>query len=267
MELVQLHPDYLDFPPAEQALDDPPGLLAIGGDLSPERLLAAYSLGIFPWFDDDSPILWWSPDPRMTVKPSEVHVSKSMRKLIRKGHFHIRLDEQFEQVIQHCAVRPLKYSPDAFSPDTSPLTQHATPPDGELTEETLEDTWITTDMQQAYTELHRLGYAHSVEVYDRADNLVGGLYGISLGQMFFGESMFSLAANTSKMAFISLARLLSHWDFNCIDCQMPTDHLASLGARPQSRSDFLNALAGNDQTRTIQGSWSQFAPLCQERAR
>ncbi|GGG49444.1 leucyl/phenylalanyl-tRNA--protein transferase [Pseudohongiella nitratireducens] len=257
MELVQLHPDHLDFPPAEQALDDPPGLLAIGGDLSPARLLKAYSLGIFPWFNDDSPILWWSPDPRMTLTPCDVHVSKSMRKLLRQGHFQIRLDEQFEQVIEHCAIRPVKRP--AFS---TPLSLDANPVIGQ-DDEAFEGTWITEEMQQAYTELHRHGYAHSVEVYDDDNNLVGGLYGISLGRMFFGESMFSLVPNASKVAFISLATLLENWRFTCIDCQMPTDHLASLGARPQSRHHFLKALAKNDQSQTIKGSWAGYRAQCE----
>lgn len=256
MPLVQLHPDYLDFPPAEQALDDPPGLLAIGGDLSPERLLTAYSKGIFPWFDDDSPILWWSPDPRMTLKPADVHISRSMRKLIRQGDYQVRLDEQFEKVIRHCASRPV--SPIASVPMHS--AQRETDQTGSDVE--FEDTWITEDMQDAYTELHYQGFAHSVEIYDSNDTLIGGLYGISLGRMFFGESMFSLAPNASKLAFISLATLLQRWDFSCIDCQMPTDHLASLGATSMPRRTFLGALADNDQSQTIRGSWSGYASLC-----
>lgn len=261
MPLVQLHPDYLDFPPAEQALDDPPGLLAIGGDLSPERLLAAYSQGIFPWFDDDSPILWWSPDPRMTLKPADVHVSRSMRKLIRQGGYQVRLDEQFEKVIRHCAIRPVGTDAAAsFQPIQTESGQPGIASPTPAVE--FEDTWITEDMQDAYTELHYRGFAHSVEVYDASDALIGGLYGISLGRMFFGESMFSLAPNASKLAFISLATLLQRLDFNCIDCQMPTDHLASLGATPMPRHTFLDALAENDESKTIRGSWSGYASLC-----
>lgn len=241
MPLVQLHPDYIDFPPAEQALDDPPGLLAIGGDLSPQRLLHAYAHGIFPWFDDDSPILWWSPDPRMTLTPSDVHISRSMRKIIRQNQYQIRLDEQFEQVIEHCALRQNPH-----------LTDN----------QAFEDTWITADMQAAYIELHQQGFAHSVEVYNPDNHLIGGLYGISLGRMFFGESMFSLAPNASKLAFISLATLLQQWDFTCIDCQMPTDHLASLGATPLARADFLPMLAKNSEAETVRGSWSAHAALC-----
>lgn len=260
MPLVQLHPDYLDFPPAEQALDDPPGLLAIGGDLAPERLLTAYSQGIFPWFDDDSPILWWSPDPRMTLKPSEVHVSRSMRKLIRQGGYQVRLDEQFASVIAHCARRPVTSD---ITDSVNRAQAATTPGEAEQPESTgFEDTWITEEMQAAYTALHHQGFAHSVEIYDPDDALIGGLYGISLGRMFFGESMFSLAPNASKLAFISLATLLQHWDFHCIDCQMPTDHLASLGATPSPRRDFLKALAHNDESQTIRGSWSGYASLC-----
>jgi leucyl/phenylalanyl-tRNA--protein transferase len=253
MPLVQLHPDYLDFPPAEQALDDPPGLLAIGGDLSPERLLEAYSQGIFPWFDDESPILWWSPDPRMTLKPSEVHVSRSMRKLMRQQQYRVRLDHQFEQVIEHCALRPVRHNRDSGSVEEAF--------EGAF-EDTFEDTWITADIQQAYITLHEQGYAHSVEIYDLADRLIGGLYGISLGRMFFGESMFSLAPNASKLAFISLANLLQHWNFTCIDCQLPTEHLASLGATPQSRTDFLQSLTANNMAETRQGSWAAYAEFC-----
>lgn len=260
MPLVQLHPDYLDFPPAEQALDEPPGLLAIGGDLSPERLLAAYSQGIFPWFDDDSPILWWSPDPRMTLTPSEVHVSRSMRKLIRQSGYQIRLDEQFENVIAHCATRPVRTASAASFPTQTTTGQTGTDHPG--SEMAFEDTWITEDMQDAYIALHHQGFAHSVEIYDTSDALIGGLYGISLGRMFFGESMFSLVPNASKLAFVSLATLLKHWDFSCIDCQMPTDHLASLGATPMPRRNFLNALADNDESQTIRGSWSGYASLC-----
>lgn len=216
----------MEFPPASLACDDPPGLLAVGGDLSPERLLAAYSHGIFPWFGDDSPILWWSPDPRMVLAPSKVHESRSMRRFIRQqcgenGDLSLSIDEDFASVISQCAS----------------LRQHR------------EGTWITEEMQQAYQALHRLGYAHSVEVWQQQNEgqrkLVGGLYGVALGRMFFGESMFSLLPNVSKLAFIALARQLQRWDFTLIDCQLPTEHLASLGARPMSREEFLRQLAHN----------------------
>lgn len=221
-----LKPDSLAFPPASLACDDPPGLLAVGGDLSPDRLLTAYSLGIFPWFDDTSPILWWSPDPRMVLEPAKVHVSRSMRRFIQRncgpeGSLRISMDENFAGVIRYCAS----------------LRQHR------------EGTWITEDMQNAYQELHRLGFAHSLEVWQQDESgrerLVGGLYGIALGRMFFGESMFSLLPNVSKLAFIALANQLRNWEFTLIDCQLPTDHLASLGAGPVSRDSFLRLLAEN----------------------
>lgn len=214
------------FPPASLACDDPPGLLAVGGDLRPERLLAAYNHGIFPWFNDDSPILWWSPDPRMVLQPECVHVSRSMRRFIQRrctvaGDLQLTMDEDFAAVIRHCAK----------------LRQHR------------EGTWITEEMQQAYQALHALGYAHSLEVWQRGPlgqrQLVGGLYGVALGRMFFGESMFSLIPDVSKLAFIALARQLEQWDFQLIDCQLPTPHLASLGAGPMPRSEFLRALAHN----------------------
>ena len=221
--IVWLSADSLDFPPVDQAFDDPPGLLAAGGDLRPERLLAAYSLGIFPWYDDDSPILWWSPDPRMVLRPADVHVARSLAKLIRQNRHAITMDTAFADVIRHCA---------GLRADR-------------------EGTWITDEMQAAYVALHELGHAHSVEVWQN-DRLLGGLYGIAMGKLFFGESMFSLAPNASKLAFVALARQLQDWGFAMIDCQMPTDHLHSLGARAMSRADFQAVLrqwsAGENQT-------------------
>lgn len=214
-----LQQDSVEFPPAALAAAEPPGLLAVGGDLAPERLLAAYGAGIFPWFPDDSPILWWSPDPRMVLQPGAVHVSKSMRKLIRQQRFSntpltVSMDTQFAAVIQHCAAQ----------------RRHR------------EGTWITDDMQAAYVRLHELGYAHSIEV-SRNGQLAGGLYGVSLGRMFFGESMFSLEPDASKFAFIALCRQLYQWHYRLVDCQLPTDHLASLGARTMPRVQFLSELA------------------------
>lgn len=225
-QLFRLRADSLTFPPADQALDDPPGLLAVGGDLRPERLLAAYRQGIFPWFDDNSPILWWSPDPRMTLAPAQVHISRSLRKVLRRQTYSITMDRAFDEVIHYCAD----------------LRQ-----DGQ-------GTWITDDMQQAYRALHQLGYAHSVEVW-LEHRLVGGLYGIALGRMFFGESMFSLADNASKIAFVALCRQLEQWDFDLIDCQLPTGHLSSLGARPMSRSEFLLQLRQNTRHPDPTGHW------------
>lgn len=211
--IVWLSPDSLDFPPVDQAFEDPPGLLAAGGDLRPERLLAAYSRGIFPWYDDDSPILWWSPDPRMVLPPAQVHVSRSLAKLIRQDRYRITMDTAFGDVIGQCANLRAER----------------------------EGTWITEEMQAAYLQLHRLGHAHSVEVW-QDERLQGGLYGIAMGKLFFGESMFSLAPNTSKLAFVALARQLQHWGFAMIDCQMPTEHLNSLGASTMSRADFQAVL-------------------------
>jgi leucyl/phenylalanyl-tRNA---protein transferase len=231
-QLFRLRADSLTFPPADQALDDPPGLLAVGGDLRPERLLAAYRQGIFPWFDDNSPILWWSPDPRMTLAPAQVHISRSLRKVLHRQAHCITMDRAFDEVIHYCAD----------------LRQ-----DGQ-------GTWITDDMQQAYLALHQLGYAHSLEVWQE-HRLVGGLYGIALGRMFFGESMFSLADNASKIAFVALCRQLEQWDFEMIDCQLPTGHLSSLGARPMSRSEFLLQLRQNTQNPDPTGHWNFTAIL------
>ena len=211
--ITWLAPDSLEFPPVSEAFTDPPGLLAAGGDLKPERLLAAYARGIFPWYDDSSPILWWSPDPRMVLEPSQVHVSRSLAKVIRQQRFRISMDTAFADVIRHCAALRAER----------------------------EGTWITDEMQAAYTTLHGLGHAHSVEVWQDTQ-LVGGLYGIAMGKLFFGESMFSLVPNSSKLAFVALARQLEKWNFALIDCQMPTDHLQRLGAEPMSRADFQQVL-------------------------
>jgi leucyl/phenylalanyl-tRNA---protein transferase len=213
-QVVWLKPDTFDFPPVEDALEDPPGLLAAGGDLDPERLLAAYAAGIFPWYDNCSPILWWSPDPRMVMQPHQVHVSRSLRKRLRHCNYRISMDEAFAQVISSCAGL----------------------------REQREGTWIVADMQAAYTRLHELGHAHSVEVWDK-EQLVGGLYGVSLGSLFFGESMFSLVPGASKIAFVALARQLQHWSFQWIDCQMPTKHLQSMGAYAMSRDGFQEILS------------------------
>ncbi len=210
-ELRWLEPHSLNFPPANEALADPNGLLAVGGDLHPDRLLAAYRQGIFPWYEEGQPLLWWSPDPRTVLHPSSVHLSRSMRKFLRKSNFVITFDRAFTDVIQACAA-PREYT---------------------------DDTWITPAMQRAYTELHYRGHAHSVEVWE-GDQLVGGLYGIALGRAFFGESMFSRRSNASKTAFLALASHLQKLGCELIDCQMPTDHLDSLGAQQISRADFIS---------------------------
>lgn len=211
--LTWLSRENLTFPPLERALREPNGLLAAGGDLSPERLVQAYRHGCFPWFQDGQPILWWSPDPRTVLPPQEVHVSRSLAKLIRQQRFRVTFDQDFAAVIAACAG-PRSYT------------------DG---------TWITTPMQAAYLELHRRGVAHSVEVW-LGDELVGGLYGLAMGKLFFGESMFSRTDNASKVGFVTLTRHLNDWGFVLIDCQMPTQHLHSFGARSITREKFSRYL-------------------------
>ncbi len=212
--LTWLQRDDLSFPPLEKAMREPNGLLAAGGDLSPERLLAAYRHGCFPWYQEGQPLLWWSPDPRTVLFPEELHVSRSLRKTLRQETFTVSFDRAFQAVIEGCAG-PRRYA------------------DG---------TWITTPMQNAYLALHRLGVAHSVEVWQDG-RLVGGLYGLAMGQLFFGESMFSRATDASKVGFVTLVERLRDWGFKLIDCQMPTQHLASFGARAIPREAFAEALS------------------------
>ncbi len=212
--LTWLQRDDLSFPPLEKAMHEPNGLLAAGGDLSPERLLAAYRHGCFPWYQDGQPLLWWSPDPRTVLYPEELHVSRSLRKKLRQGTFSITFDRAFRDVIEGCAG-PRSYS------------------DG---------TWITSPMQDAYVKLHQLGVAHSVEVWQDG-RLVGGLYGLAMDRLFFGESMFSRTTDASKAGFVTLVERLRDWGFKMIDCQMPTQHLASFGARTISRQRFAETLA------------------------
>lgn len=211
--LTWLQRDSLNFPPLNRALREPNGLLAAGGDLSPARLIQAYRHGCFPWFQDGQPILWWSPDPRTVLFPEELHVSRSLEKCLRQQRYKVTFDQQFSRVIQACAA-PRTYA------------------DG---------TWITTPMQAAYLQLHEQGIAHSVEVW-QDEELVGGLYGLAMGQLFFGESMFSRADNASKVGFVTLVRQLQDWGFRLIDCQMPTQHLHSFGARAISRDAFAEHL-------------------------
>lgn len=251
--MLSLLRDHTPFPPVDEALREPNGLLAIGGDLSPERLLDAYRHGIFPWFNADDPILWWSPDPRMVLFPREFKVSRSLRKTLARRDFEVSMDTAFERVMRACAA----------------------PRAGQA------GTWIHEEMIAAYTALHRMGYAHSVEVWmpgspaplqievetgrQRANHedstistarneqashqgiddeldLVGGLYGISIGRMFYGESMFSRRTDGSKIALAHLAAQLTRWNFGMIDCQMNTPHLASLGAREIPRAEFIRRL-------------------------
>ncbi|NHF58705.1 leucyl/phenylalanyl-tRNA--protein transferase [Flavobacteriaceae bacterium TP-CH-4] len=204
--------ERLEFPPVEHANAE--GLLAVGGDLSPERLILAYQNGIFPWFNEDSLILWWSPDPRMVLFPSKIKISKSMRKVMRSGQFRLTKNTCFEQVLSHCAT---------------------------VKRAGQQGTWITNDMKKAYIALHEKGLACSFEVWE-GDRLVGGLYGIDLGHVFCGESMFSLVDNASKFAFIKLAQELEQREYELIDCQLYTEHLASLGAEEMPRTTFLSYL-------------------------
>ena len=208
-----LHPDE-PFPSVTAALADPNGLLAAGGELSSARLIDAYRHGIFPWFNPGQPILWWSPEPRMVLFPSELKVSRSLVKVLRNRDYQVRADTGFRAVMEACAEpRPEQNG-----------------------------TWISDEMIAAYCALHEQGFAHSVETWIDGE-LAGGLYGVALGRMFYGESMFTRAADASKIALVHLARQLARWQFGMIDCQMYTPHLASLGARAISRADFMHELA------------------------
>ncbi|MBW2714989.1 MAG: leucyl/phenylalanyl-tRNA--protein transferase [Deltaproteobacteria bacterium] len=215
----------LRFPAPDQA--DPSGLLAVGGDLGTKRLLLAYSMGIFPWYEDGLPILWHSPDPRMALLPEELRVSRSLRKVLRDQPFEIRLDGAFEAVVRACA---------------------RVPRDGQ------DGTWITEEMIGAYRQLFELGFAHSAEAWSDGE-LVGGLYGVSLGGCFFGESMFATSADASKVAFATLVAQLARWDFDLIDCQVHTDHLSRFGATEWPRSRFLSALEKSLAKTTRRGCW------------
>jgi leucyl/phenylalanyl-tRNA--protein transferase len=198
-----------DFPSIESALTEPDGLLAAGGCLSPQRIIKAYQLGIFPWFSPGEAILWWSPNPRLVLFPEKLIVSRSLKKTIRKQQFKLTYDQAFPQVMQYCAAPREKES----------------------------GTWITEDMYFAYTELHKQGVAHSFEAWFDGE-LVGGLYGIAIGQVFFGESMFHRKTDASKVAFCCLIQQLTLWGYNLIDCQVHSDHLSSLGAEEINRQDF-----------------------------
>jgi len=219
-----------DFPGAIRAGRD--GLLAFGGDLSPRRLLRAYGRGIFPWYEEGQPILWWSPSPRFVLFPSEFHRSATLRKVLHRGDFRFTFDRAFAAVIQACAL------PRPGQPGT----------------------WITADMRSAYIELHRLGYAHSLEAWSR-DELAGGLYGISLGRCFFAESMFRFENNASKAALAVLAAELHKMDFAFIDCQVPSPHLAAWGARSIPRRRYLELLRAGLKHRTRRGNWGKMMLL------
>jgi leucyl/phenylalanyl-tRNA--protein transferase len=216
----------ISFPPVNSST--PEGIIAIGGNLSPGMLLSAYRQGIFPWFSEGDPILWWSPDPRCVLFPTEVHVSRSMAKLLRKQRFSFSLDTRFTEVIAACSNAPRR--------DQA-------------------GTWITEDMRQAYITLHTLGFAHSIEVWEGM-NLAGGLYGVSLGSCFFGESMFSRVSNASKAALIQLSRFLEAREFDLFDCQVYSSHLERMGARQIPREEFLDRLKKSLTRDTLRGNWS-----------
>lgn len=226
------HNDNQPFPHPDRALTEPDGLLAAGGNLTPRRLLRAYRMGIFPWYSADQPILWWSPDPRLVLLPECLKVSRSLRKTLRKGLFAITADTAFEQVVAACAG----------------------PRQGEP------GTWITSEMFRAYCRLHRLGHAHSIETWQQGE-LVGGLYGVSLGRVFYGESMFSWISDASKIALVALAAQLQRWEFAVIDCQVTTAHLLSMGAVDIPRSSFLQLLECYCPQPGQPGSWRLDADL------
>ncbi|MGA1598585.1 MAG: leucyl/phenylalanyl-tRNA--protein transferase [bacterium] len=225
MPVYRLMRDLPVFPSPQEA--EPDGLLAIGGDLNAERLIEAYANGIFPWYEEGQPLLWWSPDPRLLLYPEDIKVSRSLRKVLRKHVFQVTIDQAFPEVIAACAKLRLQNG---------------------------QGTWITQAMREAYTRLNEQGLAHSLECWHQG-NLVGGLYGVSLGRAFFGESMFSRESNASKVALVALAGLARSLQIQFIDCQMPTTHLLSMGAREIPRSEFLIQLQEALKYPTLQGSW------------
>ncbi len=223
--------DISTFPDIDTALVEPDGLLALGGNLSVATLTQAYRCGIFPWFSDDDPIMWWSPSQRAIIRPSHIHISKNMKKLMRQQRYRITIDKTFSSVLQHCST------------------------DSHIIER--QETWITTEMQWAYQELFAKNIAHSVEVWNEKDELVGGLYGVFVKNCFCGESMFSGEKNTSKLALIHLAQFLQSYRCEVIDCQLPTAHLMSLGANVMPRKDFISMLnQSDDNQQLINKNWS-----------
>jgi len=224
--------DDLIFPPPYLARED--GLLAIGGDLSVERLLLAYGQGIFPWYTEEDPILWWAPDPRLVLEPGKFHLSKRLDRIIRQGRFHVTFDTAFAQVIRACAF----------------------PRQGKA-----QGTWLVPEMIEAYIRFHGAGYAHSVECW-QGETLVGGLYGVALGRIFFGESMFSRVSNSSKVALAHLVKLLRQWQFDLIDCQMTTSHLMSLGAREMPGYEFYSRLENYAMLPGHNGPWTEALTAC-----
>ncbi|WP_456382978.1 leucyl/phenylalanyl-tRNA--protein transferase [Hydrogenimonas sp.] len=213
------------------------GLLAYGGDLAPDRLLTAYRKGIFPWYNEGDPILWWSPDPRLLLYPNDFKLHRSLRKKLRQKRFTVKLDRNFETVMRHCAEVP----------------RHGQ-----------SGTWILPEIVESYKALHERGFAHSIEVYDEDGELIGGLYGVSVGRAFFGESMFSLRADGSKIALAHLVALAKTWEFAFIDCQIPSEHLKRLGAVCVDRGKFLDELEETQQYPGVPGSWKIYEELLEE---
>ena len=224
--LPWLDPDQLWFPPANEALDDPDGLLALGGDLSTDRLILAYRNGIFPWYSDEQPILWWSPNPRCVLFPNEIHVSRSLRRTLNQQRFVVTADLAFGRIIRLCASTRA------------------------------EGTWITEDMITSYAKLHRMGTAHSIEVWNRRGDLAGGMYGLAIGRCFFGESMFSLETNASKVLMVHLAHQLNAWGYRIMDCQVESRHLLTMGARVIPREEFLSILRASIDQKPDQTDWT-----------
>ncbi|TDT67433.1 leucyl/phenylalanyl-tRNA--protein transferase [Hypnocyclicus thermotrophus] len=223
MAIYTLSKDIKYFP--NPNLADETGIIAIGGDLSVERLINAYTTGIFPWYNENEPILWWSPAKRAILYPKDIHISKSMKKFLKKEIYRITYDTCFEKVISLCGA-------------------------------TRKETWITKEIKEAYIKLFNLGIAHSVEVWDEENNLIGGLYGESLGKIFFGESMFSIKKNASKVAFINLAKNLEELNFDIIDCQVQNDYLESMGVIEINRLEYLNILENSLQKPSLIGKWN-----------
>ena len=217
--------EELVFPDVELATDD--GILAVGGDLSPERLMLAYKRGIFPWFSEENPIIWWAPDPRFILHPQKFKISKSLKSILNKKEFEVTYDQAFDKVIERCKSVKRKDQ---------------------------DDTWITEEMREAYSALHQLGFAHSVEVW-KNEELVGGLYGISLGKCFFGESMFADVSNASKVGFAHLVQDLLKEEFVMIDCQVYTEHLERSGAELVDRKKFMHLLRTSLVAETLKGNW------------
>lgn len=218
------------FPPTAEALDSPNGLLAWGGDLSPRRLLSAYRVGVFPWYSEGQPVLWWTPAPRCVIFPAEVHLSRRTRRRYNSGGYRLTADRAFDRVVSACAA-PRSYD---------------------------RGTWITEDLRGAFSRLHRMGHAHSVEVW-HGDSLAGGIYGLAVGSAFFGESMFHRQVDASKVALVALCRLLAHWGFGLLDCQVGNPHLFSMGAVELPRPDFEARLALLADDPREPGKWAERA--------